>query len=352
MHLPKRTIVGATLLATALFASSCGSSTETATSTTAAPSTADVASLPAVPSAGCANATTGAVTEERREVPIPDPDTGANRWFLLTTPPVANGAEPMPLVLDFHGLTEGATIHAAHSALSGFAVDNGFAVAFPNGTGTPIRWNALPAEGANLDGEADLAYVDAVLDQIEATQCIDTSRVYATGLSNGAGMTSLLACVRGDRFAAAAPVAGLRSPTECDAGTTTPVLAFHGTVDPILYYNGGIGDLGALLAGNGSLSAPEAVIDGEGYPAAARAWATHNGCAPEPAKERIGTDVEHWTFDCPAGNDVEFYAVVGGGHTWPGSEFSKNIAAIAGPTTDTVSANDVMWAFFRQHRLA
>ena len=55
---------------------------------------------------------------------------------------------------------------------------------------------------------------------------------------------------------------------------------------------------------------------------------------------------------CSSGGGMVLYRIDGGGHTWPGSEFSKNIAAIAGPTTDTVSANEVMWAFFRQHRLA
>lgn len=330
-----------------------GSDAAAGNPTTTLPVIADPASAPAVPSAGCGTAPAAAITEERREVAVADPDTGDNRWYLVTTPPAHDGTTPLPLVVDFHGLTEGAIVHALHSDLSAFAVANDFVVAFPQGTGEPLRWNALPTSAEqNLDGASDLAYVDAVLDQLEADLCIDTSRVYATGLSNGAGMSSLLACTRANRFAAVAPVAGLRPPLECDASTTTPVLAIHGTIDPILIYNGGVGDLTSLLGGAEIEQAPTAVIDGPGYPAAARAWAVHNGCATDPEVTTIGDDVQHWVFDCPAGSDVEFYVVIDGGHTWPGSEFSRQIASIAGPTTFTISANQVMWDFFTRQSLA
>jgi len=322
------------------------------TSATTTPVVADPASAAPVPSAGCDTAAAVTVTEERREVSIADPDSGDNRWYLVTTPPANDGTTPLPLVLDFHGLTEGAVVHALHSDMSNFAVANDFVVAFPQGTGDPLRWNALPTSAEqNLDATGDLAYVDAVLDQLETDLCIDTSRVYATGLSNGAGMSSLLACARADRFAAVAPVAGLRPPLECDATTTTPVLAIHGTIDPILIYNGGVGDLNSLLGGAEIEEAPAPEIDGPGYPAAARAWAVHNGCAADPEVTTIGNDVQHWVFDCPVGNDVEFFVVIDGGHTWPGSEFSRQIANIAGPTTFTISANEVMWDFFTRQRL-
>jgi polyhydroxybutyrate depolymerase len=312
------------------------------------------ASVPAVPSAGCGGSAVGATELERREVAVTRPESGEARWFLLSAPTANDGVTPLPLVVDFHGLSEGASIHAAHSNLSPFAEENDFVVAFPNGTGTPVRWNILSAPGDPSGGEtppeaaADLAFVDAMLDQIEADLCIDRARIYATGLSNGAGMTSLVGCERANRFAAIAPVAGVRLPEGCGP-TPTPMVAFHGTLDPILFYNGGVGNLVGLMSGTAEMVVPDAVLDGPGYPAAARAWAAHNGCEPEPEKTRITSQVEHWVFDCPQGGDVEFYAIEGGGHTWPGSQFSVGIEAIAGPTTFDIDANEVMWAFFSRH---
>ena len=41
----------------------------------------------------------------------------------------------------------------------------------------------------------------------------------------------------------------------------------------------------------------------------------------------------------------------GGGHSWPGSEFSQAIENVVGPTTTSIDANEVMWDFFQAHRL-
>jgi poly(3-hydroxybutyrate) depolymerase len=38
-----------------------------------------------------------------------------------------------------------------------------------------------------------------------------------------------------------------------------------------------------------------------------------------------------------------------GGHAWPGSEFSKAIAAVVGRTTFSINANELMREFFEAH---
>jgi len=135
-----------------------------------------------------------------------------------------------------------------------------------------------------------------------------------------------------------------------------PVLTIHGTADPILLFNGGVDTsaLGDILGGDGGgapVTTVPADLDGEGYPAAVRAWAEMAGCGDEPEDERVGTEVIHRTYDCPDASPVEFYIVEGGGHSWPSSEFSQQIEQIVGPTTFDIDASAEVWRFVKDHRL-
>ncbi|MGI8709771.1 MAG: alpha/beta hydrolase family esterase, partial [Acidimicrobiales bacterium] len=199
----------------------------------------------------------------------------------------------------------------------------------------------------------DLVFVDAMLDQIEADQCIDTSRIYSTGLSNGAFLSSTIACAMSDRIAAVAPVSGLTFTEECRPERPVPVLTFHGTADPILLFNGGVGKrLGAILAGKTDDSPlPEANLEGDGYPKAVRDWAEANGCKTTFEDEKVTDTVTERSYDCPAKGAVVFDIVEGGGHTWPGTKFSIPLEKIVGATDQTLDANDVLWKFFQRFRL-
>jgi polyhydroxybutyrate depolymerase len=199
-----------------------------------------------------------------------------------------------------------------------------------------------------------------MLDEVEGSLCIDTSRVYAAGLSMGGFMSSAVGCAMSDRFAAVAPVAGLQFPEGCDPGRPVPVMAFHGTEDPILLFNGGVNtDALAPVLGSGDDEADASTtttttmptdIDGPGYPQAAADWAEQNGCDGS-SDEEVSDEVLLRTFDCPDGADVEFYIIDGGGHSWPGSEFSKSIGSIVGPTTFDIDATQLIWDFFSRFRL-
>lgn len=255
-------------------------------------------------------------------------------------------------MLDFHGLSEGAEVHRMMTSFSPKAQEDGFIVAFPNGTGSPVRWQVAADRTAN----PDLVYTGAVLDQLEADLCVDTSRVYATGLSNGAMISSAIGCTMADRFAAIAPVAGVLDPTGCPKGRALPVLTFHGTDDPILLFNGGVGarlnnTLGKTSGNDTGTTIPEAPLakadlDGAGYPASAAAWAKRNGCTGDPTDTKITDTVIQRTWDCPGDAPVVFDIIEGGGHSWPGSEFSANIAKIVGPTDMSIDATDLIWSFF------
>lgn len=300
-----------------------------------------------VPSAGCGTSEVVTLTQERRTLDV----DGTERWYLLTTPEDHDGETPLPLVVDFHGLAEGAEIHAGMTNYTALAQEEGFVTVFPHGTGEPVRWNPQVDE-ANTDHD----FTSRLLDTLEADLCIDTSRVYATGLSNGAMMSSSVACAFDDRFAAIAPISGVLDPEGCAIDRPVPVLAIHGTADPILGFNGGVGAIPGILGDENAptTTAPPVDLGGEGYPATVAAWADRNGCDPEPTDttlEGIDDEIIHRVYDCPAGADVEFYIVVDGGHSWPGSEFSEGIGDIVGYTTFDIDATALGWEFFQRFQL-
>jgi polyhydroxybutyrate depolymerase len=342
-------------LVLSLCAGACSSHQATAGSATTGTNGTAVDTAAPVPSMGCSASFTDTshaapVTEVRQDITV----DGAARWYLLTAPAARPGV-PLPVVVDLHGLSEGAVLHARTTQFSAEAMANDFIVVFPNGTGTPVGWDIAPATAAHPNHDID--FMNAMLDTLETNLCVDKSRLYATGLSDGALMTSLLACTMANRFAAFAPVAGVVMDSPCRPGRRVPILAFHGTADPILHFNGGVGT--AVLnhaLGSGPAppptTLPPADLHGAGYPSFVRAWAAKDGCSLRSTDKRVGAQVILRTYPCPPGAAVEFYIVVGGGHAWPGSKVSAALASITGPSTFEINATDLIWKFFRQHRLA
>jgi polyhydroxybutyrate depolymerase len=316
-----------------------------ATTTSGAPAPDEVA---AAPSAGCGATPVVAAGDYPDETV---PSSGRPRAYAQHVPPAHDGETPVPLVIDYHGYSEGGEIHAIHSVLGPFGDEQGFVTITPDSGYEVARWDTA-------EGSEDLVMFGDLLDQVEAQLCVDTNRVFVTGLSNGAFMTSSVACSYSDRVAAAAPVAGIRDPEGCAFDRPVPVIAFHGTQDTFIDFEGGLGSSVAELPspdGEGTLGdQPEASeqADGPSIPEVTAAWAERNGCEPESTEERVAEDVTLQAFPCPAGAETELYVVEGGGHTWPGSEFDDSITDIVGHVTHNIDANELMWEFFQEHPLA
>jgi polyhydroxybutyrate depolymerase len=66
-----------------------------------------------------------------------------------------------------------------------------------------------------------------------------------------------------------------------------------------------------------------------------------------PDRARDGTKVTKKTYGGGKGGaEVVLVEIEGGGHTWPGRE---PLLRYLGESTQNVSANDLMWEFFRKH---
>src|SRR5512134_2238968 len=171
---------------------------------------------------------------------------GRARSALLHVPPQAAQERPLPVVLNFHGASDDARSHQQYVGMDRLADRAGFVVVYPNGTGPlPDRlltWNAGACCGpAQLEQVDDVGFVRALLEELPRHLQVDSARVYATGLSNGAMLAYRLAVEAPERFAAIAPVAGGMAAKLSAPRAPIPLLHIHSVDDPLVRYAGGLG---------------------------------------------------------------------------------------------------------------
>ena len=296
----------------------------TPTATAAEPAQPPTATLsPACPQPG----DTGLSSESSSKSVMVD---GIQRTYRLYVPTSYDATEPVPLVLNFHGLGSNALEQELYSGFTGLSEREGFILVSPNGTGFIQEWHVLATW---LPGYVDdLRFVDTLIDEMVDSLCIDEERIYAAGISNGGAMASLAGCNL-DRIAAVATVAGAPySQRRCEAGRPLPIIAFHGTYDGIVPFN-----LGEFLGDYLPLTNVREDM---------QTWSSHNGCDTTAKSEQIATDIVLEAYaNCDAGADVRLYVIDGGGHTWPGAELNL---WYLGRTTQSIDASELIWSFFEE----
>jgi polyhydroxybutyrate depolymerase len=265
---------------------------------------------------------------------------GVERTYLLFVPSGYRAATPAALVLVFHGAGGRGRRMAPHTGFSRLAERERFVAVYPDGIGR--RWNDGRGTGAGHD---DVGFVRALLDTLRRELNLDSNRVYATGISNGAMFSYRLACDLPGVFAAIAAVAGATPATltaGCAGTKPVSVLAIQGTADPLLPYAGG-----GVAGGRGSvLPAVESIAF----------WARVSGCTGppgvthEPDRVHDGTRVQLTRYaGCGDGRGVELYTVRGGGHTWPGG---PPVGRSVGRVSRELDATAEIWEFFARHARA
>lgn len=282
----------------------------------------------------------------RRSVSAADPVLsievgGRTRSAVVHVPPGYTGSEPVPLVLLLHG-GGGNGLQAARAyRMDPVADRENFIVAYPNGTsrmGDMLTWNAANCCGYAQDqGVDDVAFIRALVEELERRYTIDPRRIYATGMSNGGMMAYRLACRLSDKLAAIAPVAGALNEASCAPGGPVPTIIFHGADDQHVLYDGGYG--------------PRQFEPRYDFPVshAVSFFVAHNNCSPAPVAETSpsGAIRKETYAGGTGGAEVIVYTVVGGGHSWPGGVPPTRPGADA--PTQEISASELMWEFFARH---
>jgi polyhydroxybutyrate depolymerase len=147
------------------------------------------------------------------------------------------------------------------------------------------------------DQTRDRDFVRALIDRVEAERCVDRSRIFATGMSNGGFFSSLLGCQLADRIAAVAAVAGASELGGCQPARPVAILLLHGSNDHIVR--------------------SDLVQTGIDW------WVERNGCGPSSTRDGCTS----WT-----GCSADVVACEGSqAHSWP------------------PDATDRIWRFFAAH---
>jgi len=241
----------------------------------------------------------------------------------------------MPLVLLLHGSGSTGETMLRESQLAATADAYGFLIVAPD-AGIPLErgyaWNipGVPTVAGTVPGPEerdDVAYLAGIADALVEGGCVDFERIYATGLSGGGRMASWLGCVESARYAAIAPVVGLRAGRAdpenetridrltCRPGQPMPVMAFAGLQD----------STNPLAGGQG-------MRWGYSMHAAEQRWAELNGCTEMPTTMWVDHDTYEERYGGCAGRaEVAARVDVEGGHSW-------------------VADNEALWAFFSRYR--
>jgi polyhydroxybutyrate depolymerase len=268
------------------------------------------------------------------------------RSYLVHIPPKYDSKQPTPVVLAFHGGTGNASVMARFCGLNDKANSENFIVVYPNGTGRSegvLTWNGGNCCGyAQWNNVDDVGFTRALLDDLAKVVNVDAKRVFATGMSNGGIMCYRLASELSDRIASIAPISGTMGTATCNPKRPVSVMHFHGTDDDFVPFKGGKGTYS--ITQTNFYSVEHSI----------KAWVKADSCPEKPVVSDMPTKIDDSTIVQiktygPGKEETEVILVVinGGGHAWPGRE--RGPAFYFGKSTKNISANDMMWEFFKRH---
>ncbi|TRM56942.1 Alpha/Beta hydrolase protein [Schizophyllum amplum] len=244
---------------------------------------------------------------------------GAQREYRVHLPEDYPAEGGHPVVLSFHG--NGGTSKHQETATQLSESDlrvagRGIIAVYPqaslgagrkgDGSDAKASWQGAPYAAADPH---DIEFTMKILDDLQDNLCVDTTRIYASGKSNGGGFANLLACTpeatdRIAAFALASPALYSGTRVECNPSRQVPILIAHGTTDGTIPYFG---------QKFGTKYETPDIDDFAGQ------WATRNGL--DDAKLAITNPfdrTELWTWgEDGAKNRVERLKVDGMDHVWP-----------------------------------
>jgi polyhydroxybutyrate depolymerase len=283
---------------------------------------------------------------------------GISRRYLIRASPAKIGP-PSPLVIMLHGHGGSADQITGKDGKKGapyriwldIARRENLTLVAPEGlkgSDGKLGWNDCRGDASTNPKSDDVAFIDALLQNLVKEQSIDPSRVFAIGTSNGGHMALRLAAERPTRFTAiAAVIASMPKNSQCAEPTRpVPMMFINGTRDPFVPYEGGFVGKGSYKRG-ADLSTQDSV----------RLWVKVNHAKAEAEfsekpdldqKDSSRVFIENHPA-LPGGAPVLLYRIEGGGHSEPSQKerYGWIYRQIVGAQNGDIELAEEVWAFFK-----
>jgi poly(hydroxyalkanoate) depolymerase family esterase len=301
---------------------------------------------------GTASAATGSLSSGTYAGP------NGSRDYELYVPSSYDPTKPMPLVVAMHGCTQTADGFQQLTGWDAEAEAKGFIVLYPQQDSSANYlscWNFFQDADMHRSAGEPMS-IAALTASVENTYAVDPHRIYASGLSAGGAMASVMGATYPDMFAAI----GIGSGCEYAA---TATCAGYKSADPVAAANAAYKEMGQnarpmpfiAFEGDADTTVPPVNAD-----QLVQQWlltddladdGLSNGTVPStPASTTNGTSpggqtyaVKH--YDDKSGAELAQYWIVHGmNHAWSGGNASQSYSDAAGP-----SETDAMWTFFANH---
>lgn len=285
-------------------------------------------------------------------------DQRMSHWLYIPEQiPESAARHGWPLIVMLHGCHQSATQFACGSRMNQLAEQKGYAVLYPQqplGVQAQRCWRWYKQSVQHGDGET--AGLAALIDTICTQQGIDRRRIYACGISAGAGMAAILALNHPDLIAAvamhSAPVFGVSRNAIDGLRVMRQGEALHAeiAIDRILERRA-IQPMPAILIQGDD----DTVVHPVNQLQLARQWLKLNGVSEnttmprviEKAASRSGGRNAHVIHDYLVGSKVilRVARIKGLGHAWSGGDATERFNSHAGP-----DASRMVIDFLSRHR--
>lgn len=249
------------------------------------------------------------------------------RTYVLHVPAGTDPKAPMPVVVVMWD-SGSADAAVAQSGWTQLADAEGFLVAYAQADRGIWNDGSLSGEAGRVKN-GDVAYLSAVVTDVNRHVTVDRGRVYAAGFGNGGSLAWVTAGQAGHVFAAVGAVGGHLFPATLSIARAASFLYIVGSADPQYPIAGG------------------RVVDGFGNPQVRPPvqdtfdrWAAIARCAPPLA---IVTDgpVRRASYACRDDSESVIAVVDHLAHIWP--------RRLPSERRDPIDAPATLWDFFKKH---